>query len=248
MDLAKTFERIQHDLTVIQIDFLHDVHQLLKTNFISSSKEPNNHNQDRINLFMNKDYNFSKYSNCLSELVKNIQDLEEKSRKLPELTDILRETKKGYEEKKFSLTNTNYELSLIRENSQVEVNSLKRELNLSKDLVEELGRKIDEEDNREKRKEAEINKIRLEIQNIKHRSAAHSNLIKKGVVERESQLSRLKLKFKDLDDESEQLQRGFEEKIESKDTIIKDLNRKIKLIEKEIDLLKDMESLKLSKG
>jgi len=247
MDLTKKFERIQHDLTVIEIDFLHDLHQLLKINF-PPSKELDSRNQDKINLFMNKDYNFSKYSDFLAELVKGVQDLEGKSRKLPELTETLKETKKKYEDKKASLTNTNYELSLIRENSLVEVNSLKRELQMSKNLIEEFDRKIDEEDNRQKRKEAEINKTLLEIQNIKHRSTAHSNLLKKSAIERESQVLRLKEKLRDLDNESDKTQRDFEEKMDSKEAIIKDLNRKIILVEKEIELLKDMESLRLSKN
>ncbi len=248
MDLNKKFERIQHDIVVLEKDLLQDLHHLLKANFPSSNKDLEGTKQDKLNLFLSKDYDFSKYNNYLTEMVGNIENLRYSVKKLPEITDNLRVTKKEYENKKAGLTNTNYELGIIRENCLAEVKSLNREFEISNNLVHELKEKIEEEELRQKRKEAEINKLNLEIQNIKHKSVAQSSLMKKAEIEREAQLSRLKEKLRYLDNEAEGLGRDFEEKMASRDVIIQDLNRKIILIDKEIDLLKDMESLRISKA
>lgn len=247
MDLSKRTERIKDDIMVLQKDFLFDLHRLLKIDFNSYDENVDSDDQDKIRLFLRKEYDFEKYDNYISELLQNIDDLEAAARRVPAISEELRATKKGYEDKKASLTDTNYELGLVRENYLAEVNSLSRELELSKNLDEELQKKIFEEDNRQKRKLAEINKLNLEIQNIKHRSVAQASLIKKGEIEKEAQITRLKKQLKELNEIYEDMPIKFEEEMEEKDSMIKDLNRKIVLIDKEIELLKDMESLKASK-
>jgi len=248
MDLNKKFERIQHDIVILEKDLLQDLHHLLKINFSTSNKEIESGKQDKLNLFLSKDYDFGKYNSYLTEMFNDIENLKYSVKKLPEITDTLRVTKKDYENKKASLTNTNYELGIIRENCLAEVKSLTREFEISNNLERELKEKVEEEELRQKRKEAEINKLNLEIQNIKHKSVAQSSLMKKAEIEREAQLTRLKEKLRRLDEEAEDLEGDFADKMSSRDVIIQDLNRKITLVDKEIELLKDMESLRISKA
>lgn len=246
MEIAKKFERIQQDIVVLEKDLLQDLNRLLKVDFSTIDQDPESLAKDRLIRFLNKSYDFSKYNDFLTELIQDIDNLEESSKGFIENTEMLRSTKQEYEIRKGELTNTNYDLGLIRENCLAEVKSLNRELQMSVNLTEELGQKIYEEDNRQKRKIAEINKLNMEIQNIKHRSVAQTSLLKKAEIEREMQMTRLNKRMAELADIAETEHREFEEKMEQREMLVQDLQRKIVLIDKEIELLKDMESLKAS--
>lgn len=244
MEITKKFEKIQQDIFVLEKTLLQDLHRLLKTDFSNIQEDTESEEKYRLEQFLDKGYDFEKYNSYLSELLEAIENLERSSKRLPEVTENLRATKKEYESKKAMLTDTNYELGLIRENCLAELNSLNREYQMSLSLDEELENKLSEEDNRQKRKIAEINKLNMEIQNIKQKSVAQSNLIKKGEIEREAQMMRLKNRLVELAEIAEKEEADFQQSMEEKEVMAQELQRKIVLVDKEIELLKDMESLK----